>query len=371
MRIALVCDWYSPRRGGIEAHLAGLGTRLSAAGHSVHVVTSSPGPGMDGSVTVHRLDTPRLPFAHVAIDPGIAGRITDVLQHERIDVVHAHVSIVAPVGLAAGLVAHRLGLPAVVTFHSFVPGTPLWARLAGLTLGASRWSAMMTAVSSRVVREVRAFAPAKPFRILPNAVDADFWVAGPAAAPRTGCLTLVYSGRLQSKKRPALALDAFAELRRVHPTIESRLVFCGAGPLEAALRLRASRLGLSDLVRFAGWQDAAALRDVLRGADLFLAPTQRESFGLAALEARAVGLPIVGMRDSGVADFITHGTSGLLASSDRDFVESVRTLALDAPTRESMRAHNVTVRPTLTWDHAIRNHLDAYEGAMRAAQVAA
>ena len=92
-------------------------------------------------------------------------------------------SIVAPVALAGALAADRLALPTVVTFHSFVPGTPVWASIAGFLLGARHWRAAMTAVSSRVVNEVAAFAPDREFSVLPNAIDTSFWTPPGAAAP--------------------------------------------------------------------------------------------------------------------------------------------------------------------------------------------
>src|SRR6476620_10784592 len=100
-RIALVCDWYSPRRGGIETHLEGLATRLAMRGDAVHVITSTPGPSdasRHANIHVHRLDGPRLPWAGVAVTP-VATRIEEILVREDIEVVHSHVSIVSPVAL--------------------------------------------------------------------------------------------------------------------------------------------------------------------------------------------------------------------------------------------------------------------------------
>src|SRR5688572_26087434 len=121
-RIALVCDWYHPRRGGIEAHLDGLATRLAARGDDVQVITSTPGPDRVNGIRVHRLDTTRLPWAEVAIQP-VARRIEGIIERERIDVVHSHVSIISPVALAGATAAHCLRKSSVLTFHSFIPAT--------------------------------------------------------------------------------------------------------------------------------------------------------------------------------------------------------------------------------------------------------
>ena len=369
MRIAIVCDWYAPRRGGIEAHLTGLAQRLGAGGHEVHVVTTTPGPrhGPDGA-TIHRLDVPRLPGAGVAFLPSSVRAIGSVLERQRIDLVHAHVSIVAPVGIGGAAQAQALGLPTVVTFHSFVPATPFWAGMAGRLVGAARWNAVFSAVSTRVAREIASFAPAEKVEILPNAIDMAFW--SPSRGPSTGVITFVYAGRLQAKKRPLLVLRAMRDLRRRWPAIAFRVFIAGAGPLESSMRRFALRAGL-DEVEFVGWKDSAGLREIFRAADVFLSPSLRESFGLAALEARSTGLPVIAMRDSAVADFITDGESGLLAGNDGDFSKAVERIATDHALRATMRAHNAAVKPPFDWTHSLALHERLYRDAIRRAGVAA
>lgn len=362
-RIALVCDWYAPRRGGIEAHLEGLASRLVKFGHEVHVITSTPGPrdSIDG-VRVHRLAARRLPLADVVAQPGFVSEISAILAAGRIELVHAHVSIVSPVALGGAVAAERLRLPSVLTFHSFVPATRLWAGLTGWLLRANRWNASMTAVSGRVLREVSPFAPGHRFTVLPNAIDLEFWT--PGAMTEHAPLTLTYVGRLHSKKKPMRALRSAAALRRAHPGLDFRLVLCGSGPEESHLRQYAAREGLAGLVEFRGWQDAFALRDALRSTDVFLSTADRESFGIAALEARAVGVPVVAMRDSGVSDFVADGESGMLASSDADFTDAVQRLATDRDLRDAMRDHNRRVPPAQGWDASLRAHAAVYSRAL-------
>ena len=360
MRIALVCDWYSPRRGGIEAHLSGLASRLRDAGHEVHAITSTPGPSLDDGVRIHRLASPRLPLAEVAVDPSLASVIAEVLRRESIDVVHAHVSIIAPVALAGALAADRLALPAVVTFHSFVPATPLWASIAGFVLGARHWRAAMTAVSSRVRSEVVSFAPDHDFTVLPNAIDTHFWTAA-GTSDQSSRLTLVFAGRLQRKKHPERAIEAAAALRRRAPGLAFRLIMCGDGPLATPLRRLADAEGIADVVEFAGWRNSDALREIYRAGHLFLSTATRESFGIAALEARATGLPVAAMRNSAVADFIVDGESGILVDEGRDYAARVAEVALDSAALATFREHNVRVRVPFDWDNAIARHLELYE----------
>jgi glycosyltransferase involved in cell wall biosynthesis len=363
MRIALVSDWYAPRLGGIEAHLSTLAAQLVGAGHTVHVITSCPGPASERGIDIHRLNTRRLPFADVAIDPSIGGQISDILIRERIDVMHAHVSIVSPVALAGGLAADRLGLPAVLTFHSFVPATPLWASIAGFVLGASRWRATMTGVSSRVCEEVSSFAPRHEFTVLPNAIDAAFWTPATNGPPAATPLTLVYAGRLNAKKHPERALQAAAFLHHRAPELSFRLMMCGSGPLETRLRAMAVEEGIADFVEFAGWTNPEALREIYRKSHLFLSTATRESFGLAALEARSTGLPVVAMRRSAVADFVVDGQSGALVDGPAEFARAVARLALDPAALTALRQERRQGLQSFSWENALASHLALYERA--------
>jgi glycosyltransferase involved in cell wall biosynthesis len=365
VRVALICDWYSPRRGGIEAHLSELGSRLVAAGHSVHIITSTPGPGgrSDTGVDVHRLFAPRLPFVGVVFQPSAIREIGEVLERERIELVHTHVSIVAPVGIGATAEAQRRRVATVVTFHSFVPATPLWASIVGRLVGASEWKAVLTAVSSSVAAEVRNIAPANPIQVLPNAIDPDYWT--PGQHTEHGGVNLVAVMRLRSKKRPMLLLDAAKEIKRSLPGKQFTLRIAGTGPLERSLKRAVERNQLGDCIDFVGWRDADGLRALLRDSDAFLSPTIRESFGLAALEARAVGVPVVAMRHSAVADFIANEESGLLASSDREFLDASVRIVNDDSLRNQIAQRNRAVRPDLTWDKSLRAHEAVYAQALK------
>lgn len=365
MRLALVCDWYAPRVGGIETHLSGLGARLAQRGWQPHAITATPGPisSHGDPVQIHRLRARRLPVAGVVFQPNVVDEIAGLLLREEIQLVHAHVSIVSPTAIAAALAAQRLALPTVVTFHSFVPGTPLWAFIAGRLLGANHWRANMTAVSSRVASEVSAFSRAHEFSILPNAIDTRFWSPGPER-DRSGRLTLVYAGRLHPKKRPLAVIAAAVEIARRAPALDFVIRICGTGPLEATMRRRVAAAGLQDKVEFLSWQSPASLRDLLRSADIFLSPATRESFGLAALEARCVGVPVIAMRRSAVPDFITDGDTGLLPDSIRDFNEAVVTLALNSERRTALAERCRQSAPNLDWDNSMAHHETLYGRAM-------
>ncbi|HEX4683670.1 MAG TPA: glycosyltransferase family 4 protein, partial [Gemmatimonadaceae bacterium] len=181
MKVALVCDWYQPRVGGIELHLADLAKRLTARGHDVVVITSTPGAARHDGVRVRRTDGLRAPTFGFLVTPDGVRAVGEAIGEEAPDVVHAHVSIVSPAALGGAAYSVRRGMPTVVTFHSIVPQTRLLARAAGVMVGARRWAAVFTAVSKRVAREVEPFA-GREVRVLPNGVDAGWWAVIPRSA---------------------------------------------------------------------------------------------------------------------------------------------------------------------------------------------
>jgi glycosyltransferase involved in cell wall biosynthesis len=129
-----------------------------------------------------------------------------------------------------------------------------------------------------------------------------------------------------------------------------------------------ARLGLGTLVTLAGRLEPRAVLQLLEASDLYVAPAVRESFGLAALEARSVGLPVVGYAVSGLTDFIRPGIEGQLADSDADLVESLRRLVVDETLRWKIGEHNRTVGTEMTWSSSLDHHDRVYTvAASRAA----
>jgi glycosyltransferase involved in cell wall biosynthesis len=364
VRIALVCDWYHPRVGGIELHLQDLSSRLTAQGHDVVVITPTPGEPVVNGIRVRRIQSPRAPVFGFLMTPAGIRAIGDVLTEERVDVAHCHVSIVSPAALGGSAQASRRGIPTVLTFHSVVPRTDLLARAAHIAFGVSRWNAKFSAVTDRVARDVRAIAGASTIHILANGVDVDFWRV-PPATPRDDAIRLISVLRLNSKKRPIVLVSMMERLARLVPSeLRVQLRIVGDGPQRAKLERAIARSGFDDRIELTGRRTRDEIRSMLAESDVFVLPTVRESFGLAALEARCAGIPVVAMRASGVAEWITHGREGLLASSDADFANQVATLVTDRAQRSAIAQHNLTTEPSCGWPQVVEAHLALYREAM-------
>jgi glycosyltransferase involved in cell wall biosynthesis len=364
LKIALVCDWYHPRVGGIELHLQDLAARLTAAGNEVVVITPTPGDAIVDGISVDRISAPRAPKFEFLYTPGGIRAIGDAFERHKIDVAHCHVSIVSPAALGGAAQAVRRRIPTVLTFHSVVPRTKLLAHAARLGLGTASWPARFTAVSERVARDVRPIAGAREMTVLPNGIDVGAWVCEPARRDET-TVNLISVMRLNPKKRPLKLVDLMRALEaRLAPERRTHLTVVGDGPERTRMERAISRYGLADRVTLAGRRSRDEIRALLAASDVFVLPTVRESFGIAALEARCAGVPIVAMRASGVAELIEHGREGLLARSDVELVDCVAALIANPDGRRAVAAYNRSTTPPFDWSRVIEQHLTVYREAI-------
>ena len=370
LRIALVCDWFLPRMGGIELHLRDLALALRRRGVDARVVTTSPGAAVVEDVPVHRINVPLLPGAGVSLSPMIVDRIASVLHDERFDLVHAHASVVSPVAYAGAIGGARAGLPAVITFHSMLHQSSLLLGAADALLGWSR-RVTLTAVSSVVAAQAVRWMPGASIGVLPNAIDIDFWRTD-GHADRAGEVHFVAAMRLSRKKRPLRLVRAFAgAVRFVAGAPPMRLTIAGDGPDRSEILRLAAELGVAERVSLVGHLDRTQLRALYAQADVFILPSERESFGIAALEARAAGLPVIAMLASGARDFITAGANGLLARDNHELATFISRLALDRPLRRYMANRNRIAPTEYDWNAVTAAHGAIYDAAVLTRSAAA
>jgi glycosyltransferase involved in cell wall biosynthesis len=361
MRVLHVTDCYLPRLGGIEVHVSGLVGHQRAAGIDARVVTLSGAGGRTDPAWVLRAGRrPGRPDS----DPNRSLVVADSELRELIaglgpDCVHVHVSVFSPFATLAARHATRAGLPTLVTVHS------MWNRLgplpaaAGALLQLRRWPLQWSAVSDAAARPLREMlGPDIEVAVLPNAVDPAVWrpavnpddVAASASGP-----TILSVMRFTRTKRALPLARMLRRLRQVVPEdVGFRAVVAGDGPQRPAFERFVERNAMSDWVDLPGRLDQDGVRESLLRADCFVAPAELESFGIAALEARALGLPVVALARSGVGEFVRHGREGLLAADDRDLVASMARIVTDPPLREAIRSHNRDTPIAHDWSAALR-----------------
>lgn len=359
MRIAHVSDSYLPRLGGMELQVAGLAAHQQAAGHDIEVVTGSCGPDLAGP-PVHRVGGPG---PRRALAPSAA---VQAVLGGRFDAVHVHVGVGSPLGFAVAAAAARARIPTVVTVHS------LWAyvhplfrsadAVAGITRLPIRWTAVSEAAAEPVRRLLR---PGTDIAILPNGVEPRDWAVEPAARiPDTIVVAAVM--RLTTRKRTLPLLRILRDARAAVPeSLRLRAIVLGDGPRRPAAQRYLRQHGMDPWVTLPGAANRGGVARLLRAADVFVAPAALESFGIAALEARCAGVPVLARASTGVTGFVRPGREGLLSTSDAEMTGQLVRLAVDDRLRTSISRHNRTTPCPIGWPAVLACADDAYELAAR------
>jgi glycosyltransferase involved in cell wall biosynthesis len=344
MRIALVSDCYLPRLGGIELQVHDLAVHLIRAGHDVTVFTITDGPSSAGDVPVVRLPA----RAGVPL-PAAVDRLRSALP--SFDIVHCHSSLVSPLAWRAA----RLAGSPLLTMHS-LPGSSTPWPAAGIAryVGNVQW----TAVSEAVADVLRRLLPDRSIGVLHNGVDPALW----RQSRRTDHpLTIVSTMRLARRKRPMALLRILEQVRAAVPSdVRLRAVVVGDGPQTGAVAAAARRRGLSTWVDLPGRLSRFEIRQLYASADVYVAPAELESFGVAALEARCAGLPVVAMASGGVGEFVRPGLEGYLVNSDSEMATTVAALLTDGEKLSRIQEFNQCTEPAMTWTQVITQHLAAY-----------
>ena len=182
MKIALATDWYLPRLGGVELHIADLAKALRAAGADATVMTTTPGEA-HGEIPVCRLSALHLPPFDLAVSPRLVATLEAAFASGGYDVVHAHISVMSPVGYGAVLAARRRGLPVVVSFCGVLLRSARFLQAMDRLTGWTDWPLVVTAVSTPIAAQLRAALPGLDVAILPNGVDLGFWRAAAPPVP--------------------------------------------------------------------------------------------------------------------------------------------------------------------------------------------
>ncbi|MBX3158135.1 MAG: N-acetyl-alpha-D-glucosaminyl L-malate synthase BshA [Deltaproteobacteria bacterium] len=362
--IAVVCY---PGLGGSGIVASELANGLAARGHRVTVLATARPARSAGDVAFERIDVPVSPvFEHGPYDIAVASHLVELARRQAIDVVHLHYAI--PHAASALLAAQVLGAAApamVVTLHG-TDVTRLGAHpeLRPVTSFALAAAAGVTTPSRYLRGEAAACFGLAPERIevISNFVDLARFGPPPRRDRRLAELfgdgdgddgpILFHASNFRPIKRAPQLLDVLA---RVRAHVPARLVLVGDGPEHAAARARATELGVDGATRFLGWRDA--FDDLLEHADGFVLASESESFGLAALEAMAAGVPVYGYRVGGLPEVV--GDAGrLVASGDVDALAAAIVAA--GPDRERLGRAGRTRAEQLFRSDAVVAQYEAY-----------
>lgn len=316
LKIGITCY---PTLGGSGVVATELGKLLAEKGHEVHFITHSM-PFRLGkfhrNIYYHEVEvSDYYVFRYPPYDLSLASKLAQVAQMQKLDLLHVHYAI--PHAVCALLAKQMVGpdLKVVTTLH----GTDITVlaqdqSISDLIRYAINESDAVTAVSNDLIAETRETLDiSRDIDLTYNFVDKRVYYPRDVKSLRKEFARddekiLLHISNFRPVKRVTDVVDIF---KRVSEKIPSRLLFVGEGPELSKVISYVKELGLSDRVNFCGKQDDVA--QLISLGDVMLLPSEKESFGLVALEAMACGVPTVGSIAGGIPELVTHGETGFLA----------------------------------------------------------
>lgn len=318
MKIGIVCY---PTFGGSGVVATELGKGLADKGHQVHFVTYNQPARLElfsENLFYHEVSVLNYPlFDFPPYELALASRLVDVVRYEKLDVLHVHYAI--PHASAAFmakqiLMTYGIYIPVVTTLH----GTDI--TLVGrdrtfkpvVTFSINK-SDGVTAVSKHLRNDTYEFFEIEnDIRVIPNFIDLTRFSLKPkdhfkkAIAP-SGEKIIVHTSNFRKVKRTQDVISIFAKLIEKIP---AKLLMVGDGGERSKCEQLSRDLGVSEHVRFLGKQEA--VEEILSVSDLFLMPSESESFGLAALEAMACKVPVISSNAGGLPELNLDGVTGFI-----------------------------------------------------------
>ena len=319
MKIGITCY---PTYGGSGAVATELGMALARRGHEVHFITYQQPfrlPSFMPGIYFHEVEVVRYPlFEYPPYDLALAVRMHEVVLRHRLDLLHVHYAI--PHATSAWIAKEMLrperpDIRVLTTLHgtdiTIVGQEPSFHTITKFSIEKSDG---LTAVSRYLQAEtLSAFGcTACRIEVIPNFIDPEVYDRGRysqdvRAQFDGGKRVLMHISNFRRVKRVVDVVRTYAKVVREVPSV---LVMVGDGPERTAAEQEARALGVADGVYFLGKLEAVA--PLLAAADLFLLPSETESFGLSALEALASGVPVVASDVGGLPEVVRHGDTGLL-----------------------------------------------------------
>jgi L-malate glycosyltransferase len=345
MKIGISCY---PTYGGSGVVATELAMALAAGGDEVHVISYAlpsrlallEATAPEARLFYHQVVVPHYPlFEYPPYSLALATKIVEITRHHQLDLVHVHYAVPNAVSaILARTILQPLTLPVVTTLHgtdiTLVGNDPSF-------METTRWgieqSDAVTSVSAALRNATRdIFGITRPIEVVPNFIDPNRYLrtsGGPGARrwAKPGERVIVHISNFRPVKRVDDVVEVFHRLRGHFPV---RLLMVGDGPERARVEQRCRQHGSCGEVSFIG--NLPLVEEVLVNADLFLLPSESESFGLAALEALACKVPVIATRAGGIPEVIADGECGLLypVGDVEGMAEGAARLLADEPLRQ-------------------------------------
>jgi len=320
MKIGIVCY---PTFGGSGVVATELGKALAKKGHQIHFITYSQPVRLDffnENIFYHEVYIPNYPlFQHAPYELALASKMVDVVSNTKLDLLHVHYAIPhASAAILARQILETKGIyiPVITTLHgtdiTLVGKDPSFEPVVTHSINLSDG---VTTVSESLKKDtLEHFAVKKEIAVIPNFVDLEKFRKQKkdhfkkAICPNDEKL-LIHTSNFRKVKRIEDVLQVFAKVREQIP---AKLLLVGDGPERPKIEQLCRDLEISKCVHFLGKLDA--VEEVLSVSDVFLMPSETESFGLAALEAMACEVPVISSNAGGLPELNVQGRTGFLSN---------------------------------------------------------
>ena len=316
MKIGVVCY---PTFGGSGVVATELGIELSKKGHEVHFITYSQPVRLDAlssNLHYHEVNVPDYPlFKYEPYELALSSKLFDVISKHKIDVLHVHYAI--PHAYAAYMAKKILkengyNIPIITTLHgtdiTLVGNNPFYKPAVTFSINKSD---IVTCVSKSLMEDTREFFGIKrEIKVIPNFIDIDKYAKkhnlcqGNMLAQDDEKI-IVHVSNFRPLKR---IIDVLKIFEKINQKINSKLIMVGDGPDKNKAKEFLRKNNLKNKVIFLG--KTSEVDEILCSSDLFLLPSEKESFGLAALEAMALKVPVISTNTGGLKDLNINGNSG-------------------------------------------------------------
>ncbi len=320
MKIGIVCY---PTFGGSGVVATELGLELSKRGHEIHFITYNQPVRLEllgNNVHYHEVNVPEYPLFHYQpYELALSSKLVDMVKLHKIEILHVHYAI--PHAYAAYmakkmLIEENIYVPIVTTLHgtdiTLVGSHPFYKPAVTFSINKSD---AVTAVSQSLKEDtLRLFDIKNEISVVPNFIDLSKYNHGFTDCQRAMMANddekiITHISNLREVKRVQDVISVFYNIQKEMP---AKLMLVGEGPEREKLECRCKELDITDKVIFFGKSNE--IDKILCFSDLFLLPSQTESFGLAALEAMASGVPVISSNTGGIPEVNVHGISGFLSN---------------------------------------------------------
>lgn len=319
MNIGVVCY---PTFGGSGVVATELGVYMAAQGHKVHFITYSQPVRLDileENIYYHEVNVHDYPlFEYQPYELALSSKMVDTVLNENLDVLHVHYAIPhAYAAITAKQILKEKGIhiPVVTTLHgtdiTLVGKNPSYKPAVTYSINHSD---VVTCVSESLKKDtLKFFVVRKDISVIPNFIDPTLY--GNTKSEARGSLAkpdqkiVVHVSNFRKVKR---INDVISIFDHINKELDSKLILIGEGPERERAEQQAKQLGILDKLVFLGKTNE--VERVLCMSDIFLLPSETESFGLAALEAMAAALPVISSNTGGLPEVNVHGETGYMAN---------------------------------------------------------